>query len=127
MEPLRIIIVVMRTHRQISAQAHSVADEVAASTSGPVSLTAKTLRSSINIIVICVVSIILTTPVVIYVICFNNTDYQPSPSSLYDFAVIWLFQLNTVANSVLYLIIFRSVTKKTTAILRDMLICIRRS
>ena len=61
---VRIIIVVTRTHRQISAQAHSVADEVSASASGPVSLTANTLRSSINIIAICVVSIILTTPIV---------------------------------------------------------------
>ena len=42
---VRITIVVMRTHGQISAQAHSVADAVAASTSGLVSLTAKTLRS----------------------------------------------------------------------------------
>ena len=124
---VRITIVVMRTHRQIAAQAHSVADEVAAPN---VTLTGKTLRSSINIIVICVVSIILTTPIVIYslyVIHFNNTDFQPSSSSLYGFAVICMFKLNTVANSVLYLIIFRSVRKKTAAMLRDMLICIRRS
>ena len=122
---VRIIIVVMRTHRQIAAQAHSVADDVTASTSGPATITANTLRSSINIIVICVVSIMLTTPIVIYVIYFTITYSQPS--ALYGFAVIWMFQLNTVANSVLYLIIFRSVRMKTAAMLRDMLICIRRS
>ena len=125
---VRIIIVVMRTHRQIAAQAHSVADEVTASTSCPVTLTAKTLRSSINIIVICVVSIILTTPIVIFIIYFtiSSKPYYETAVS-YGFAVIWMFQLNTVANSVLYLIIFRSVRNKTVAMLRDMLICIRKS
>ena len=117
-----VIIVVMRTHRQIAAQALSVADDDGvSSTSGTV--TAKTLRSSVNVLVICVVSIVLTTPVLIYVIHLTCNDYR-LPSS-YGFVCIWVFQLNTVANSTLYLIVFRSVRMKTMVMIRDMFICIR--
>ena len=118
---VRIIIIVMRTHRQISAQLHSVADNAAA-TSTSDTVTAKTLRSSINVIVICVVSIVLSTPVAIYIVHLNTTDYRLA--SLYGFVCIWMFQLNTVANGVLYLTIFRSVRKKTAAMLRGILKCI---
>ena len=118
---VRIMIIVMRTHRQISAQEFSVVDEEAATTiSG--TLTAKTLRSSINIIVICLVSIILSTPVAKYIFHLNITAYQLP--SLYGFVCIWMFQLNTVANGVLYLILFRSVRKRTSAMLQGALKCI---
>ena len=121
---VRIIIIFMRTHRQIAAQTHSVTDsDVAAPTSG--TITAQTLRSSINVIVICIVSILLTTPIVVYVI--HSFAKSQVNSSVYGFGSVWVFHLNTVANGVLYLIIFRSVRKKTTAMVRDMLICIRGS
>ena len=121
---VRIIVVVMRTHRQIAAQAHSVADcDGAVPTSGTV--TAQTLRSSINVLVICVVSILLTTPITVYVIhSYANANVN---ASVYGFASVWMFHLNTIANSVLYLIIFRSVRTKTTVMVRDMLTCIRGS
>ena len=111
---VRIIIIVMRTHRQIAAQARAVSTEE--SSSGTV--TAKTLRSSINIIVICVVSIVLTTPIVIYLVQVNTSSYRFP--DLFGFVCVWMFQLNMVANGVLYLIIFRSVRKKTVAMIRNM-------
>ena len=91
---MRIIIIVMRTHRQIAAQARSVSG--GQSTSGTV--TANTLRSSINIILIGVVSIVLSTPIVINFVQVNTSRYWVPP--LFGFVCVWMFQLNTVANGV---------------------------
>ena len=119
---VRIFIVVLRTHRQVTAQAQSIG--VAGSGSGQSgTVTGQAIRSSVNILVICVVSIVLSTPLFIFQILFS-TNHTTFPVG-FPFAAIWLMQLNTILDSLLYLLMFRSVRKKTGKMLRELVMYIR--
>ena len=121
---VRIFIVVLRVHRQIADQADAViTGEIEPSTRDNV--TARALRSSINVIAICVVAIILTTPVFVFSIAHNITGAALPVG--FDFAAMWLLKFGTIINSFLYLFLFRSVRKKVCQMFNEMLARIRGS
>ena len=121
---VRIFIVVLRVHRQIADQADAViTGELEPSTRDNV--TARALRSSINVIVICVVAIIVTTPVFVFSIAHNITGAALPVG--FDFAAMWLLKFGTIINSFLYLFLFRSVRKKVCQMFNEMLARIRGS
>ena len=114
---VRIFIVVLRVHRQIADQADAViTGELEPSTRDNV--TAQALRSSINVIVICAVSIIVTTPLCAFSIVQNTTGAELPVG--FEFAALWLFQFGSIVNSCLYLFLFRSVRKKMFNMFNEM-------
>ena len=118
---VRIFIVVLRTHRQVTAQAQSIGvTGSGAAQSGTV--TGQAIRSSVNILVICVVSIVLSTPVFIFQALVNTIDITFPVG--FPFVAVWLMQLNTIFNSLLYVLMFRSVRKKTGKMLRELVMYI---
>lgn len=118
----RIFIVVLRTHRQVAAQAQSIATCAIGSTNQGV-VTYHAIRSSINVLVICFVSIVLTTPLFVCSILSNATRMK-FPTGL-GFTALWMFQLNTIINSLLYVLLFRSVRKKINKAFNEILTYIR--
>lgn len=119
---IRIFIVVMRTHRQIAAQAQSIAI-IGIATQETGTVTAQSLRSSTNVLVVCLVSIILTTPSFVFMIIRNATDMTFPP--MLAFAAFVLFEFNTIMDSLLYLLLFRAVRKKTCDMLNEAFLFIR--
>ena len=119
---IRIVIVVVRTHRQISALEHSVGGGNS-SIGNTGFVTAQAIRSSKNIIIICVVSLLLNTPVLTYAARRSGTS--ASVSGMLNFACVWLYEANTFVNSLLYLVLFRSVRQKVVQMIYAILKCIR--
>ena len=119
---VRMFIVVVRTHRHISAFEHSVAGgNNSIGNTGFV--TAQAIRSSKNVIVICIVSLLLNlTPFTYGVI--HNISSRPLPD-VFNFVTLWLFESNTFMNSLLYLVLFKSVRHKVVDMLYAMLVYIR--
>ena len=119
---VRIIIVVVRTHRQISALEQSVV--VGNSSIGKTGfVTVQAIRSSRNVIIICVVSLVLNTPIFAYVVLHFLTAYRIPHG--FSFISIWVFESNTFVNSLLYLLLFKSVRQKAFHMFRTIYICIR--
>ena len=118
----RIFMVILRTHRQVMAQAQSIS-VVGGGATQPGAVTAQAIRSSVGILVICLVSIVLTTPIFIFQLIRNTINTQ-FPDG-FPFFAIWLFQLNTIMNSLLYLVMCRSVRIKTGKMLRELVMYIR--
>ena len=119
---IRIVIVVARTHRQISALEQSVT--VGNSSIGNTGfVTAQAIRSSKNIIIICVVSLLLNTPVLTFTARRSATSVYVS--GMVNFACVWLYEANTFVNSLLYLVLFKSVRQKVVQMIYAILKCIR--
>ena len=118
----RICIVVVRTHRQIAALEHSVTGET-----NPIGnssfVTVQALRSSKNVVIICAVAIALNTPPIAFSI-LRVVSGTPG-SGLFSFVSMWMFETNTFVNSLLYLLIYRSVRGKTLHLIRTLLDSIR--
>ena len=118
----RIFIVVVRTHRQIAALEHSITGE-----SNPVGnirfVTVQALRSSKNVIIICAVSLALNTPSLAFSI-LRVVSGTPG-SGLFSFVSMWMFETNTFVNSLLYLLLYRSVRGKTLHMVRALIDSIR--
>ncbi|KAK2193191.1 hypothetical protein NP493_14g07019 [Ridgeia piscesae] len=118
---VRILIVVVRTHRQISALEQSVA--VGNNTGNTGFVTAQAIRSSKNVIVICIVSLLLNSGPLAYGV-LDNISSTPLPD-VFNFVNLWIFESNTFVNSLLYLILFKSVRQKVVHMLYKILVCIR--
>ena len=111
---VRICIVVLRTHRQISAQAQSIVMGSEA-VGNPGFVTAQAIRSSRNVLVICSVSFIMNTPIFIFALSRYLTGYEishPVPC-----ISLWIFESNTFVNGLLYLLMYQSVRQKAVHIL----------
>jgi len=105
---VRIFIVVVRTHRQISALEQSIT--VKMGNAGFV--TVQAMRSAKNAIIICVMSVVLNIPILVFfIIRLMTTSYVPS--EMFSFAAMWVFESNSFVNSLLYLFLYRSVKRKT--------------
>ena len=105
----RIIIVVVRTHQHICDLEHSIA--VGNSSIGKTGfVTVQAIRSSRNVIIICVVSLVLNTPVFAFIVLRFLTAYHIP--YVFRFVSMWLFESNTFVNSLLYLLLFKSVQRK---------------
>ena len=122
---VRILIVVVRTHRQISALEQSVA--VGDNSNGNTGfVTVQAIRSSKSVIVICIVSLLLNTPTLAYAVLDNVTDtHLPY---MFNFVCIRIFESNTFVNSLLYLILFKSVRQKVVLMSHAVIVylCARR-
>ena len=117
----RIFRAILRTHRQITAQVVSIGgenDNVA-----PVeSLTMKSIRSGRNVLIVCLALVVLTIPYFVLSIAslLGASDGLPA---WYHFGASWMCVSNTFINSLIYLVVFRSVRDKTVDIFRAMCYC----
>ena len=112
----RIFLVILRTHRQITAQVNSIGGENGSQATVP-SLTFKAIRSGRNVLIVCLAFIVLTIPFSVFAALagFGLTQHW---SSLFKFAVAWIVLSNTFINSLIYLTLFHSVRAKTAEMLR---------
>ena len=119
---LRIYVVVMRTHRQIWALENSVAvgDNSIGNTSF---VTFHAIRSSRNVVVMCVVSLILDIPIIVYAVLDTLTGTHIP--HVFSFVSAWLFKSNTFMNSLLYLVLFKCVHKKLVHMYYTIIVYIR--
>ncbi len=117
---VRIFNVVQRTKRQVAAQAQSVSTDGSGATNVYM-ITAQAIRSSVNIILLCVITLILTAPIFVYSIIHNGTDMDVD----FGFYALRLFEINTIMNSLLYLVQFSAVRKKTCHMFLEMYVFIR--
>lgn len=111
---VRIFIVVLRAHRQVASLEQFISVGGIGTTNTGANITAHAIRSGINVLIICVVSTVLTTPVFVFSIIRNTTDMEFP--RMFVFAALWLFQLSSVINSLVYLVLFRTVRKMTCKI-----------
>ena len=104
----KIVCVIVRTHHQMTSQVNSISG----SSGNTSSLTLKTIRSGRNILLICFAFIILTLPLGFYLIVLTLEFEDKLPSS-FPFLANLIFVCNSSVNSLLYLVLFRSVRSKT--------------
>jgi len=108
----RIFFVILRTHRQITAQMNSIGGENGNLATTP-SLTLKSIRSGRNVLLICLGFLILTIPFAVYA-CMATFDLDYMLPSSYKFVATWIVLYNSSVNSLVYLTCFHSVRGKTT-------------
>ena len=118
-----MLIVVLRTHKQICAQVMSIGGGGGAINTGLVTL--QTIRSAKNILIICFVSIALNIPLLTFAV-LRHAIYNQQIARVFSFSAAWLYNCNSFMNSFLYLILYRSVRKKIVRMFTDMRDCLRR-
>ena len=104
----KIVCVIVRTHHQMTSQVNSI-NGCNGNTS---SFTLKALRSDKNVFLICLAFFILALPLGFYLIALILEFQDKLPSSC-PFVTNWIFVCNSSVNSLLYLLLFRSVRSKT--------------
>ena len=102
---------VSRAQRQIAAQIHSIGGIIGLDPpTSPLPL--QTIRSGKNVLIICFTVFILSVPAAITLVLISVGRYNDM-SHWVKFAIAWIFMSNYSANSLLYLLLFRSVRQKT--------------
>ena len=117
----RIFRAILRAHRQITAQVVSIGGEI--NYVAPIeSLTMKSIRSGRNVLIVCLALIVLTIPYFILAIMalLESSDGLPL---WYSFGATWMCVSNTFINSLIYLVVFRSVRDKTVEMFHAMYHC----
>ena len=111
----RIFGVIVRTHLQITSQVNSLVGGRDANENIS-SVTLKSLRSGRNVLLMCLSYVILTIPLFVHVVAnvIGGKYRLPSP---FQFIAIWVLTCNSSVNSIIYLVLFRSVRGKTVAML----------
>ena len=109
----KIFRAIVRTHRQITSQDNSIGGEIGAS-GNIASLTLKSIRSGRNVLIMCSVYVILPIPVCVVVIADSIGKLNRLPQ-WYQFIAVWISVCITSVNSIIYLVLFRSVRSKTVA------------
>ena len=117
-----MLIVVLRTHKQICCQVQSIGGGGAINTG---LVTVQTIRSAKNILIICFVSIALSVPLLSFAV-LRHAIYSQQIARVFSFSAAWLFSCNSFMNSFLYLVLHRSVRKKIVRMFTDMRDCLRR-
>ena len=113
---VRIFVVVVRSHRQVAALAQSVGGATGSGSVGNV--TRQSIRSARNVFVICVTSMALTSPLLSFgMLRHISNSYQ---SGLYSYVAMALYDCNSIMNSVLYMLLYRSVRRKTVQMLAEL-------
>ena len=107
---VKIIGAVYRAHRQITAQANSIGGPscIAGNYS---TLTLHSIRSGKNVLIICFNVLLLTLPLMLLILVKLVLKENPV-SSCHTFVVTWVYLFQYSANSLLYLLLFRSVRTK---------------
>ena len=112
-----MFVVVLRARRQICAQIRSIGGQGATENTGLV--TVQTIRSAKNIIIICVVSIALNAPLFSFAVLRHAIKDYHIPEA-YRFINAWLYNSNSFTNSLVYLVLYRSVRNKIVKNFVDM-------
>ena len=107
----RIFFAILRTHHQMTAQVDSIGGQNADVIQSE-SLALRALRSGRNILLILLVLLVLSFPIIIYFVAMTIGKESSLPSS-FSFLALWTVMCNSAANSLFYLVLFRSVRKKT--------------
>ena len=102
---------VSRAQRQIAAQINSIGGIIGIDPPTS-SLALQTIRSGKNVLIICFTVFILSVPAAVTLVLISIGRYNDM-SHWFKFAITWIFMSNYSANSLLYLLLFRSVRKKT--------------
>ena len=108
----KIFCVIVRTHHQMMSQVNSISGY----SENTHSLTLKVIRSGRNVLLICLAFLIITLPLCFYFIALIF-DFEKKLPSSYAFISIWIYVCNSSINSLLYLLLFRSVRSKTAEML----------
>ena len=74
----------------------------------------KSIRSGRNVLIMCSVYVILPIPVGVFTVADSIWNLN-GLLQWYQFIAIWISMCNTSVNSLIYLIVFRSVRSKTVA------------
>ena len=118
----RIFLVIVRANRQITAQVNSIGGQFGV-VGNSASLTLQSIRSGRNVLLVCLGFVMLTVPIVVLLIMRFTGVISNLPLS-YIFAAVWLAMCNSFLNSLLYLILFRGVRKKTASLFKELfLVC----
>ena len=115
----RIFWIVVRAHLQITAQVNSIGGH-AGTVVNNASLTLQSIRSGRNVLLVCLGVLVLTIPIVVLFVENYAGGKVLQSSSTYTFAAVWMAMSNTVVNSLLYLVLFRGVRKKTYALFMEL-------
>jgi len=114
---VRIVRVVIHTHRAIASQVNAVAAPGTETGAGLVTL--KALHSARNVIIICLMMLLLTLPILVVTSMVHFVRELPLMAPVL-FIATWLLHCNTFVNSLLYLVLFRSVRTKTNRLFTAM-------
>ena len=116
-----ILIVVLRTHRQISMQVQSMGGVGAGAGGGSIGaglLTLKTIRSAKNILIICFVTVAFNIPILMFAVLRHGIENQ-KVTDAFGFSGVWIVCCNSFTNSFLYMILHRAVRVKLTCMFTD--------
>jgi len=112
----RIFLAILRTHRQITAQVISIGGEnshVATVSSS----TLKAIQSGRNVLIVCLALVVLTIPYLIQA-TIGMLKLDKHLPSWFEFLATRIFLSNSFINSLIYIVVFRSVRDKTALMLR---------
>ena len=112
----RIFIIVMRAHSTNPVQVHAID---ASSTGNAATVVMRSIRSAANILIICFVSLALTVPMILF-LALRHTGLGEMMTSDVKLSTIWLFSCNTFMNSLLYVVLHRSMRKKTRLLFSEL-------
>ena len=115
----RIFWIVMRAHLQIRAQVNSIGGH-AGTVVNNASLTLQSIRSGRNVLLVCLGLLVFTIPIIVLFVDNYAGGKGLHSSSTYAFAAVWMAMSNSIVNSLLYLVLFRGVRKKTYALFREL-------
>ena len=118
---LKILTVVVRTQRHITTQVQSMGADVG----NPGLVTVQAIRSAKNILIICFVYIALIVPLLTFAV-LRHAIYSERITRVFSFSAAWLYNCNSFMNSLLYLVLYRSVRKKIVRMFTNMRDCLRR-
>ena len=106
----RILMVIVKTNRQIATQVSSISGLVSGAVLPNPSITVQSLRSGRNILVICAAALIFTLPMFVFILF--NMVLNIEMTMAFQFASVWVLMCNSAANGILYLSLFRNVRKR---------------
>ena len=110
-----IVLVIMRTHRQIAQQTSSIASLYGRNEP---SLTSRAIRSGKNVLIMGFTDVVLKIPMIVYMTGILLGKESAMPPS-FKFLAVWIILCNTFANSFLYLVIFKSIRRKTFTMFKE--------
>ena len=111
----KMLAVVLRARIQICAQIQSI--EGGAVNTGMI--TVQAIRSAKSILIICFVSVTLIVPLLAFAV-LKHVIGNENVTSVLSFSALWLYNSNSFMNSLLYLVLYRSVREKTIRMFADM-------
>ena len=121
----KIFMVIVRTHREITSQVQSIGGEQ--STHGQTtSATLQSIRSGKIVLIICASAVLISTPSILHGIYSSIFVTRDEHHNMVKFCLVWSAPCNSVANSFLFVFLFRSVRSKTVEMMKGACKCITR-